>query len=116
MGDRVDARLRKILATHRPVPVPDSARETMDDIIVAAEEREEAKVRAERVNVNYRVQGTTHFRLLTDDQIEAIYHAALEVLERTGCRVYDEEGLWLLREAGGVVTDKTLARIPADRR
>ncbi len=65
------------------------------------------------MNVNYRVQGTTNFRILTDDQIEAIYYAALEVLERTGCRVYDEEGIELLKGAGAYVTDETLARIPA---
>jgi len=65
------------------------------------------------VKANYRIEGTTQFRVLTDDQIEAIYHAALEVLERTGCRVHDEEGRALLAQAGAHITDETLVRIPS---
>jgi len=43
--------------------------------------------------------------VLSDDQIEEIVHSALDVLERVGTRVYGEEGLALLRDAGCLVSD-----------
>ena len=42
------------------------------------------------MRVNYQVNATPLFRILSDDQIEEIYLAALEVLARTGTRVYEE--------------------------
>ena len=53
------------------------------------------------------------YRLLTDAQLDEIHLASLEVLRRTGVRVYDAEALALLREAGCVVSDETLVRLPA---
>ncbi len=53
------------------------------------------------------------FRLLTDAQLGEIHLASLEVLRRTGVRVYQAEALALLREAGCVVTDGNLVRFPA---
>jgi trimethylamine--corrinoid protein Co-methyltransferase len=57
------------------------------------------------MRANYQVNATPQFRVLSDDQIEEIFHAALHVLERVGTRVYGEEGLSLLREAGCLVSD-----------
>jgi trimethylamine--corrinoid protein Co-methyltransferase len=57
------------------------------------------------MRANYQVNATLLFRVLSDDQIEDIYLSALEVLERTGTRVYHDEGLELLREAGCQVSD-----------
>ena len=73
------------------------------------------------MRANYQVNATPQFRVLSDDQIEEIYHAALEVLERVGTRVYGEEGLTLLRDAGCLVSDGdasagsagSLVRIPS---
>ena len=65
------------------------------------------------MRVNYRVNATPVFRVLSDDQIEEIYHGALEVLERTGARIYQDEALKLLREAGAVVEDGNLVHIPS---
>ena len=73
------------------------------------------------MRANYQVNATPQFRVLSDDQIEEIYHAALEVLERVGTRVYGEEGLALLRDAGCIVSEGdasagsagTLVRIPS---
>jgi len=39
------------------------------------------------VRANYQVNATTQFRVLSDDQIEEIFHSALNVLERVGTRV-----------------------------
>ena len=44
---------------------------------------------------------------------ERIHQAALEILRRTGVRVFHEEALRLLSEAGCPVQDQTLVRIPA---
>jgi len=52
------------------------------------------------MRANYQVNATTQFRVLSDDQIEEIFHSALDVLERVGTRVHGEEGLALLRDAG----------------
>jgi trimethylamine--corrinoid protein Co-methyltransferase len=65
------------------------------------------------MRANYHVNVTPQFRVLTDDQIEEIFLAALEVLERVGTRVYGEEGLALLRDAGCLVSDGDLVRIPS---
>jgi len=67
------------------------------------------------------VNATPQFRVLSGDQIEEIYLAALEVLERVGTRIYAAEGTALLRDAGCMIvegdapagTGGTLVRIPA---
>lgn len=55
------------------------------------------------MRANYQVNATPQFRVLSEDQIEEIYHSALEVLERVGMRIYSEEGVALLRDAGSRV-------------
>jgi len=65
------------------------------------------------MRANYQVNATPQFRVLSDDQIEEIFHAALEVLERVGTRVYREQGLALLRDAGCPVSDGDVVHIPS---
>ena len=73
------------------------------------------------MRANYQVNATAQFRVLSDDQIEEIFHSALDVLERVGTRVHGEEGLALLRDAGCLVSDNDastssagpLVRIPS---
>ncbi len=65
------------------------------------------------MRANYQVNATTQFRVLSDDQIEEVFHSALDVLERVGTRVYGEEGLALLRDAGCLVSDGDRVRIPS---
>ena len=55
-------------------------------------------------------QVTPGFRCLSDTQIREIHRAILEVLERTGTEVYDEESLDLLRQAGAKI-DGTRVRL-----
>ena len=52
------------------------------------------------------------FSLLSDEQRARIHDATLEILRRTGVRVHHPEALTLLREAGALVTDETLVRMP----
>jgi len=49
---------------------------------------------------NYRANRTTQFRVLSEDQVEDIHLAVLEVLERTGIKVHSDEGLAAYRKAG----------------
>lgn len=62
-----------------------------------------------RVNVGER----THFRVLSKDQIEEIVGATLEILERVGVMVSDEEALKLLKDGGALVEGHGLVRIPS---
>lgn len=66
--------------------------------------------------VNYRVNATPTFEVLTEDEIEAIYFAALRVLYETGVRVYDKEGVDLAHAGGAIIEgtteDSSLVKIP----
>jgi len=48
---------------------------------------------------------TPQFRVLNNDQIEKVYHATLECLERTGVEVLNEEARDLLSQAGARLDD-----------
>jgi trimethylamine--corrinoid protein Co-methyltransferase len=65
---------------------------------------------------NYRVNATPRFEVLTQDEIESIYNAALTVLYETGVRVYDEEGIKVAYDGGAIVEDRqedsALVKIP----
>jgi len=50
--------------------------------------------------------------MLSKEQCEAIHLASLEILRRTGVRVYHEGALDLLREADAVIADDNLVRLP----
>jgi len=62
---------------------------------------------------NDQVFSTTQFRRLSDEQCQRLYWACLEVLERTGVRLYDQEALDLLKKAGVPATDGNRVRIPS---
>ena len=53
------------------------------------------------------------YRMFSDAQLDHIHLATLEVLRRTGVRVYEKESLDILRQAGCVVTQENLVRFPA---
>ena len=44
-------------------------------------------------------------QMLTDEQCETIHRASLEILRRTGVRVFHAEALELLRETEAVILD-----------
>jgi trimethylamine--corrinoid protein Co-methyltransferase len=50
--------------------------------------------------------------MLSQEQCEVVHRASLEILRRTGVRVYNEEALELLRGTDAVVTDENLVRFP----
>jgi len=56
---------------------------------------------------NYEVNATPKFQVLSEEEIEAIYFAALRVLYETGVRVYDKEGVEVAYSGGAIVEDTT---------
>ncbi len=62
---------------------------------------------------NYTALEAPRFRKLSDDQVEQLHHASLEILERTGVRLYEPEALELLKSKGIKVEDGNRVRIPA---
>lgn len=62
---------------------------------------------------NQHIFASAQFRRLADDQCQKLYWACLEILERTGVRLYDQEALDLLHKAGVPASDGNRVRIPA---
>jgi trimethylamine--corrinoid protein Co-methyltransferase len=52
------------------------------------------------VNAGFKSQCVPDHRILTDDQIQELHRATLEVLESVGVRIAHEEAVEMLREAG----------------
>jgi trimethylamine--corrinoid protein Co-methyltransferase len=61
---------------------------------------------------NYTEFNTPQFRKLSHDQVERLHHASLEILDRTGVCLYEDECLDLLTKAGVKVTEGNRVRIP----
>ena len=64
------------------------------------------------IQSNYTSFDTPRFRKVSDDQVERLHHASLEILDRTGVRLYEPEALQLLQKKGVQVEDGTRVRIP----
>ncbi|MFW5941426.1 MAG: trimethylamine methyltransferase family protein [bacterium] len=66
---------------------------------------------------NYQENATPRLQVLTEEEVEAIYFSALRVLDETGVRVYDEEGVELAYSGGATVQDTTedssLVKLPS---
>jgi trimethylamine--corrinoid protein Co-methyltransferase len=65
-----------------------------------------------KIKMNQSANETPIFEVLTEDQIERIYFGALDVLEISGGRVFDQGALDLFRNSDAVVTEENLVRIP----
>jgi trimethylamine--corrinoid protein Co-methyltransferase len=50
--------------------------------------------------------------MLSQEQCQTIHRASLEILRRTGVRVYHQEALAMLRESDAIITDGNLVRFP----
>jgi trimethylamine--corrinoid protein Co-methyltransferase len=61
---------------------------------------------------NYTSFDTPRFRKLSDDQVERLHCASLEILDRTGVRLYEPEALALLQSRGVAVEDGNRVRFP----
>jgi len=63
------------------------------------------------VRSRYNVNKSVNFQSLTEQEREEIFYAALEVLERTGVKIFDDESREYLEEAGCWIEDKVV-KIP----
>ncbi len=63
------------------------------------------------MHINKLAQSTISLNIMTDDQAERIHHATLEILYRTGVKVFEPEALELLQGAGAIL-DGNLVKIP----
>lgn len=64
------------------------------------------------MRTNYRVNATVQYSTLSPDQIEEIFSASLEVLERVGMRIHSDEAVDMLEAAGATVDGQGLVHIP----
>jgi trimethylamine--corrinoid protein Co-methyltransferase len=64
------------------------------------------------IKMNQQAYGTTMFQILSEDQIEQIYFAALDVLEISGARIFHKEALEKFEKSDAVVTEKDRVRVP----
>ena len=53
-----------------------------------------------KIRMNDRSFGGGQFKRLTPEQCQKMHNASLEILERTGARLYDQEAIDLLKKAG----------------
>jgi trimethylamine---corrinoid protein Co-methyltransferase len=58
-------------------------------------------------------QQVPSLRRLSDGAVADIHFATLEILERTGLRLYDGEAVALLKKAGALVSEGNLVRLPS---
>ena len=63
------------------------------------------------MGMNHRNRPGVHFQRMTDEQCQRIHEASLEVMERTGVRLYEQEAIDLLQNAGAQVSDGNRVRI-----
>lgn len=63
--------------------------------------------------MSFSVQAVPRFKLFSHEQCEAVHHATLDILRRTGTRVYHPEARQLLKSAGCLISDETLVRYPS---
>ncbi len=66
------------------------------------------------MRVNQNMNETFCFRMCSQSQLERIHFASLEVLERTGVKIFEDEALQLLHDGGAYVDfEKKTAKIPS---
>ena len=62
--------------------------------------------------ISYDPLAIPQFQMLTREQREIVHRASLEILRRTGVRVYHDEALDLLHQTDAVITNENLVRFP----
>jgi trimethylamine--corrinoid protein Co-methyltransferase len=65
------------------------------------------------IRINDQSFDSVQFRRLSDEQCAKIHSASLEILERTGAMLYDQQAIDLLKRAGAFVSDDNRVRVPS---
>ncbi len=66
-----------------------------------------------QIRINDKVFGGAQFARTTSEQNQKIHNASLEILARTGARLYDQDAIDMLKKAGASVSEGNRVRIPA---
>ena len=66
-----------------------------------------------KIRINDRTFGGVQYGRLSPEQCQKLHNASLEILARTGARLYDQEAIDLLKKAGASVSEGNRVRIPA---
>jgi trimethylamine--corrinoid protein Co-methyltransferase len=66
-----------------------------------------------KIRVNDAMYGGVQYSRLSAQQCQKLHNASLEILARTGARLFHQEAIDLLKNAGASVSDGNLVRIPA---
>lgn len=66
-----------------------------------------------KIRINDRNYGGGQFSRLSPDQCQKLHYASLEILERTGVRLYDQEAIDLLKKAGASFSEGNRVRLKA---
>jgi trimethylamine--corrinoid protein Co-methyltransferase len=66
-----------------------------------------------RIRLNDILYNGSQYSRLSPDQCQKLHNASLEILARTGARLYDQEAIDLLEKAGAHVSEGNRLRIPA---
>ena len=64
-----------------------------------------------RIRVNDKGFGGGQFSRLSPEQCQKLHNASLEILERTGVRLYDQQAIDLLKKAGASFSEENRVRI-----
>jgi trimethylamine--corrinoid protein Co-methyltransferase len=65
------------------------------------------------IQTNDRTFLSAQFRRMSDEQCQKIHWASLEVMERTGVRLYEQEAIELVKKAGAHISDGNRVRFPS---
>lgn len=65
-----------------------------------------------RIRINEKALGGAQYRRISPEQCQKLHNASLEILARTGARLYDQAAIDLLKKAGASVSDGNRVRIP----
>jgi len=65
------------------------------------------------IRVNDKTFGSAQYGRLSPEQCQKLHNASLEILARTGARLYDQEAIDLLKKAGASVSEGNRVWIPA---
>jgi trimethylamine--corrinoid protein Co-methyltransferase len=66
-----------------------------------------------QIRINDRAYGGVQYGRISPEQAQKIHNGSLEILARTGARLYHQEAIDLLKKAGASVSEGNRVRIPA---
>jgi trimethylamine--corrinoid protein Co-methyltransferase len=66
-----------------------------------------------KIRINDRSFGGAQYSRFSPEQCQKLHNASLEIMARTGARLYDQEAVELLKKAGASILEGNRVRVPA---